>query len=113
MATPRGENVGSSRQDAILAETNGTGFALDTGAADAMVITLTPAPSSYYVGMIINVIVKVANTGACTINVNGLGAKSIKKPVAVNPAANYFLAGSFLHAVYDGTNFQCISPVSA
>jgi hypothetical protein len=113
MSLPRGTTVGSSRQDGPSAEINGLGFALDTGAVNACVISIIPAPTSYYVGLEIKFIVLVTNSGAMTVNVNGLGAKSIKKPVAVDPAASYFLAGSICWAIYDGTNFQTISPVAA
>jgi hypothetical protein len=55
-------------------------YVVATGSATAYVATLTPAPTSYVNGMGLVVKINVANTGACTINVNGLGAKSIKDP---------------------------------
>jgi hypothetical protein len=53
--------------------------ATDSGAADAYVVSLPYAPTSYVDGM--EVLFKVANsnTGASTINVNSLGLKSIKR----------------------------------
>lgn len=50
-----------------------------------------------------------ANTGASTINLNGLGAKSIKKNVSVALVSGDILAGAIYDLVYDGTNFQITS----
>lgn len=51
-----------------------------------------------------------ANTGATTISINGLGARSITKNGAVALAANDLVVGSEAHIVYDGTRFQLINP---
>lgn len=51
------------------------GYAVTTGSANTYAVTLSPAPTSYIDGMGIVVKINVANTGAATINVNGLGAK--------------------------------------
>lgn len=47
-----------------------------------------------------------ANTGASTININGLGAIAIKKSVTTALAAGDILAGGIYDLTYDGTNFQ-------
>jgi hypothetical protein len=52
--------------------------ATSTG-TDAYSVTLSPAPASYLVGMTFKFLSDVANTGAATLNVNALGAKTIKK----------------------------------
>jgi hypothetical protein len=54
-------------------------YGADAEASDTYVITLSPVPASYYTGMVIHFTANTANTGACTLNVNSLGAKSIKK----------------------------------
>ena len=51
------------------------GYAITTGAANTYLATLNPAPTAYVDGMGIVVKINVANTGAATVNVNGLGAK--------------------------------------
>lgn len=53
--------------------------AVDTGTANAKVVTLNPAPTVYKDLMGITFKNAVQNTGAVTLNVNGLGAKSIIK----------------------------------
>jgi len=85
-------------------------FAADAEASDTYVIALDPAPAAYVTGMMIVFTATTANTGACTVNVNGLGAKALKMLHDQDPADNYIEAGSVVLAVYDGTNFQMIQP---
>ena len=53
------------------------GYGITTGSANTYTLTLSPAPSAYTDGMGVVIKINVANTGAATINVNGLGAKAI------------------------------------
>lgn len=86
-------------------------YAADTGAADAAVITLSPVPASYVTGMVVRFKAIAANaTTTPTINVNGLGAKTIVKTVNTALAANDILANQFVELIYDGTNFVMLSP---
>jgi len=50
------------------------GYAAGTGSANAYSVTLNPAPTAYVDGMAVAVKINVDNTGASTLNVNGLGA---------------------------------------
>lgn len=85
------------------------------GTGDALTLTYSVAPTAYVRGDIYSFIVAAANTGAATLNVNGLGAKSIQKPTPVaGPAAlaaNDLVAGNVVMAAYDGTNFQIIGSI--
>jgi len=54
-------------------------YVVDSGAADAYVITLPYAPVAYSDGMQAVFKASAANTGASTLNVNALGAKVIKR----------------------------------
>lgn len=86
--------------------------ALDSGANDAYAITLTPALASYITGQVLWFKANTANTGAATLNVDGLGAKAIKKVaggVTTVLADNDIRAGQYVCVVYDGTNFQMLS----
>jgi hypothetical protein len=76
---------------------------------DTYVVTLTPAPAAYVDGMEINFKADVLNTGACTLNVNGLGAKAIKVNYNADPLDGAILANQINKVTYDGTNFQLIS----
>lgn len=89
---------------------NGVNFAADGEASDTYAITLAPVPSAYVTGMMISFTATTANTGACTVNVNGLGAKALLSLNDVVPPDNYIEAGSVVVAVYDGTSFQMIQP---
>lgn len=86
--------------------------ALDAGANDTYVIALTFRLLSYMVGQSLWFKANTANTGAATLNVNGLGAKTIKKVaggITTDLATNDIRAGQWVHVVYDGTNFQMLS----
>ena len=80
----------------------GYGIAYGT---NSKIITLNPAPTSYYEGMCFAFRNEVQNTGPVTINVNGLGAKSIKKPNGNDLVPGNLKAGSVYTVRYNGTNF--------
>lgn len=78
-----------------------------TGPADVYAVTLDPAATAYASGMFIRFIVPAANTGAATLNVNALGAKSIKRAGAALVAGDLPI-NAVVEVIYDGTNFQVI-----
>jgi len=84
-------------------------YAADTGITDAYVVTLNPTPTAYVVGMVVTFKAANTNTGASTINVNGLGIKTIKKNITADLSAGDIPAGAMLPLVYDGTYFQLIA----
>jgi hypothetical protein len=83
-----------------------------TGAANTYAVELTPAPTAYQAGMMLTFKANVANTGAATLNINGLGAKTIKKLVTTDVAANDITLGQMVIVMYDGTNFQYFNPAT-
>jgi len=76
---------------------------------DTYVVTITGV-SAYRTGMMIIFRPVTDNTGACTVNVNSLGAKAIKTQVGGDPVDSYLDANSVTMAVYDGTNFVLMIP---
>lgn len=84
-------------------------YAADGEASDTYAITLTPAPTAYTAGMMINFKANTTNTGACTLNVNSLGAKSIKKNVSDDLDDGDISSGQIVTVIYDGTNFQMVT----
>lgn len=86
-------------------------YAADAGSNDTYAITQDPAPTAYTTGMIIEFKANTINTGACTVNVNALGAKSLKFNGA-DPQDGMIRASSIVLASYDGTNFNIISIVN-
>ena len=79
------------------------GYAATSGSANNYTVTLNPAPTSYTDGMCVAVKINTTNTGASTLNVNGLGAKPIKKPNGNDVAAGNLKAGSIYTLRYNAT----------
>lgn len=82
-----------------------TPYGAATG-TDTYAVTLAPAMTAYETGVPFRVKFANANTGAATLNVNGLGAKALKKAASVALDANDIVAGEIYSLVYDGTNIQ-------
>lgn len=98
--------------DKAFLSTNVYDYFVDTGSADAIVITPTTALVAYTAGQHFFIKVVANNTGATTININGLGVKSLKKSVTVDLDGGDLLAGQVILVCYDGTNFQLVGGVS-
>jgi len=81
-------------------------YGIDGGSTDSYAVSLDVAPSSYFEGLQIQFKANTANTGACSLNVNTLGAKTIKKNTSEDMANNDIKAGEIVTVIYDGTNFQ-------
>lgn len=87
-------------------------YAADAGTTDDYAVTLSPVPAAYITGMVVRFKANTANTGIATLNVNALGAKTIKKNGNADLADNDIKAAQLVEVIYDGVNFQLISPVS-
>ena len=89
-------------------------YYLDSGAADVYVITPSPAITAYAVGQKFSVRFLATNTGASTLNVNGLGAISIVTSDKVALIAGAILTGAIYEVTYDSTGprFQLTSPAA-
>jgi hypothetical protein len=83
-------------------------FSAVGGTANALTMTLPEVPASWadLVGTPLRGIITTTNTGACTLNVNGLGAKPIKIDNGSDPIAGDLKSGSVAVFVYDGTSVQ-------
>lgn len=87
------------------------GYFIDTGAADAYAITPSPSIGAYAAGQKFSFIATHANTTSSTLNVNGLGVKTIKKfNGSTNLVAGDIALNQIVFVEYDGTNFQMLSP---
>lgn len=89
-------------------------YAADGGSTDTYAISLTVVPGAYsdLLGIPLSVKVNTANTGAATLNVNGLGAITIKKFKDKDLTTGDLIAGQIITLIYDGTNFQLQSKAS-
>lgn len=105
-----------------LTET-GNAFSIDsTVTATLNIVTITssgtdtytgtiPTPFAYTAGHMIRCKFDVTNDGAATININSLGAKSIKLPSGIDPDDGDLSTTVHQLLIYDGTNFVLISPL--
>jgi hypothetical protein len=86
-------------------------YAVATGSSNAYAVS-TPALAAYTAGNVFAFKANFSNTGSATLNVNSLGAKTIKKnDGATNLSANDIINGQIVIVRYDGTNLQMLSPV--
>jgi hypothetical protein len=86
-----------------------TTIATVTG-TDTLTGTLTPAIAAYATGNLFSFVAANTNTGAATINLNSLGAKSITKQGTTALSAGDILSGQVHLIEYDGTRFQLLNP---
>jgi hypothetical protein len=92
-----------------LAERTANQFAPPYAAAtgtDTYALTLVPAITAYTTGVPFYFQVANTNTGASTLNVNGLGAKALVKGASTALAASDLTVGKIYQGVYDGTRIQ-------
>ncbi len=81
------------------------GYGTTTGSANMYALTLNPALAAYAAGVAVCVQINVANTGASTLNVNGLGAKSILDSKGNAMTSGKLRLNGIYTLRYDGTNF--------
>lgn len=79
-------------------------YAVDTASNDTYLAQINGI-DSYDAGLFVLLNPVTDNTGACTLNINGLGAKSIKTPAGGDPGNNWIDAAEICPLCYDGTNF--------
>lgn len=89
-----------------------TNSAADSGSANAVVVTLAPVPAS--LASILRAPVRIkkvgaANTGAVTINANGLGAVALVHGDGSALLLGELSANSEFEVMYNGTNFTLLS----
>lgn len=109
-----GLGAGSAATDAAQygqLQANATTIATVSG-TDTLTGSLTPALAAYATGNLFSFVAVATNTGATTINLNSLGAKSITKSGTTALAAGDLVSGQVYLIEYDGTRFQLINPSS-
>ena len=107
-----GLGAGSAATDAAQygqLQAGATKIATVTG-TDTLTGTLTPALAAYATGNLFSFVAANTNTGATTININSLGAKSITKSGSTALVAGDIVSGQVYLIEYDGTRFQLINP---
>lgn len=109
--SPRFDQVLTENQQDLLEqfEAGTDWYAATATGNDSYAITITPAITAYATGMRFRFKTDVANTGAATLAVSGLAAKTIKKMNDRDLATGDIEAGQMVEVVYDGTNMQMVS----
>ncbi len=107
--------LGASTNNQYVASIINTGipYAVATGTATAYTATFATGFSTLASGASLNFLVPISNATGITLNVNSLGAKSLKKNVSTSLASGDLSAGQIVEVVFDGTNFQVATPVPA
>ncbi|MQB36878.1 hypothetical protein DXT97_08705 [Agrobacterium tumefaciens] len=75
--TRSGQVPGTSRQLAKAVQSGKFNFAVAAGTVNAITAVLNPEPASLSAGLSVLLVIASPNTGAATLNINGLGAKPI------------------------------------
>lgn len=91
-------------------------YAVDSGTANACAITLPHIEVTSYAQLLGQEIIfraAAANTGATTLNVNGLGAQPITKQGSTALSASDIQTGGLVSVAWDGSRFQMTSFVAA
>lgn len=83
------------------------------GTGDAITLAHSPAQTAYTTGMMIRFKAGASNTGAVTVNVDSLGAKSLKTLAGAALASGDLAAGYIVNATYDGVDFRLHAPVAS
>jgi hypothetical protein len=79
------------------------------GTGNAITVALDPVPPALVAGMHISVKITAANTGAVTLNANGLGAKALNRSDGAALQKGELVVGQVIEAVYDGAAFQVVN----
>lgn len=79
---------------------------------DTLIGSVTPALTAYAAGNLFSFVVANTNTGAVTINIDGVGSKAITRTGSTALVAGDMVAGEVVLIEYDGTRFQLLNPNS-
>jgi microcystin-dependent protein len=103
--------AGSARTDSIrlgqVQDSSATYYPTVGGTADAITLTgASAAITAYAAGQTFVFKAAATNTGAVTVNIDGVGAKSITGPAGAALTAGQIVINTMVTITYDGTQFQ-------
>lgn len=109
--------IGGHHQASVLdVQAQRVNYAAAGGTGNALTVSFYPALTAYVTGMAIEFRATANNTGAATINVDGLGTRTIQKFASGALAgldAGDLISGVTYRATYNGSTFQLIGAGSA
>lgn len=80
---------------------------------DTILGTIAPGPTGYTTGQLFRFVPAGTNTtNAVTLNLNSLGAKNVTKNGTVALAPGDLIGGKIYEVIYDGTQFQLLTPTA-
>jgi hypothetical protein len=82
------------------------------GTANALTLTPTISISAYATSQRFSFAVGTTNTASATININGLGAKTIKRQNGRSLIGNELIIGTIYEIFYNGVDFVLLNPSS-
>lgn len=92
---------------------NGTSiYAVAGGTANAITATFSPARPAHQEGVRLYIKLAANNTGAATVNINGLGAVNLVKPGGAALASGDLKSGDIICIVYNGTTYEVVSGIN-
>ena len=87
-----------------------TNTLITVAGTDTITGTVSPSLTAYTAGQIFSFVVGTTNTGAVTLNIDGLGAKAVTRTGAIALVAGAMVTGQIALVEYDGTRFQLLDP---
>jgi hypothetical protein len=105
--TGLGAGVAGTDAATVSQVQSATGTFLSVTGTNTITATVSPSLTAYSAGQMFGFVAANTNTGATTINISGLGAKSIVTPLGALNAGD-IQSGYFYIIYYDGTSFQLL-----
>ena len=87
-----------------------TNTLITVAGTDTITGTVTPSLTAYTAGQIFSFVAAATNTTAVTLNIDGVGVKSVTRAGTTALAAGDILTGQVAIVEYDGTQFQLLDP---
>lgn len=108
-----GLGAGTATTDAVRLgqlQNFGINTLITVAGTDTITGTVSPSLTAYTAGQIFSFVVGTTNTGAVTLNIDGLGAKAVTRTGAIALVAGAMVTGQIALVEYDGTRFQLLDP---
>jgi hypothetical protein len=108
-----GLGAGTAATDAVRLgqlQNFSTSTLITVAGTDTITGTVSPSLTAYTAGQIFSFVVGTTNTGAVTLNIDGLGAKAVTRTGAIALVAGGMVTGQVALVEYDGTRFQLLDP---
>jgi len=87
-----------------------TNTLITVAGTDTITGTVTPTLTAYTTGQIFSFVAAATNTTSVTLNIDGVGVKSVTRAGTTALAAGDILTGQVALVEYDGTQFQLLDP---